>query len=200
MRHFLLIVLAMLTLILTGCSSGEVKGTPMPSSGSDGAGDVPQVTQPLDASRYVNDPCGLVPSPVLTGLGYTKPGDAKTSKADQMLAGPSCGWHVRGKMESLSVGLQTGNRDAGAGGLAGLYAAFQDGQFGYYESAEPIDGYPAAYADGSDGRPRGYCRLWVGIADDLTFTVGASGYDTEQNSCGTARQVASAVLDTLKGG
>lgn len=189
-------------LAVAGCSGGEVAGTPLPStdsSSSAGAGsDIPQVDVPLDASKYVDSPCALVPQETLAQLGYTEPGEPDTTRETKIVSGPGCGWNVRGGGRLLHVGLQTGNQQAGAGGLAAVRAAYESGRHVYYEPIE-IDGYPAVFSSISDRRTNGDCRLWVGISNDLTFSVVPSGYENEQDSCGTAKTVASAVLTNLQG-
>ncbi|PXY33808.1 DUF3558 domain-containing protein [Prauserella flavalba] len=196
-------------LLASGCATEE-PGTPTPSSptsngesGTSAAGaDVPPVANPLDASAYLDRPCDLVPQNVMDGLSYTEPGNALTAEENSTaaLSGPGCGWNVRGRGQSVVVGIQTGNQQDGIGGLQGIYDAYQDGQFEYYEPTTVGD-YPAAFSDISDKRDRGSCAMYVGIADDLTYSVYAGPYtDDPDEACPVAEQVAGAVIDTLKGG
>ncbi|TKG60447.1 DUF3558 domain-containing protein [Prauserella endophytica] len=199
----------MVGLLAAGCATEE-PGTPSASSWTSSAdnstsasgGDVPQVSSPLDASAYLDRPCDLVPQTVMNELSYTEPGKALTADENSTaaLSGPGCGWNVRGHGQSVVVGIQTGNQQDGMGGLQGIYDGYQDGQFEYYEPTT-VDGYPAAFSDISDNRDRGSCAMYVGIADDLTYSVYAGPYgDDPDAACPVVEQVAGAVIETLKGG
>ncbi|MFI5606785.1 DUF3558 domain-containing protein [Amycolatopsis sp. NPDC051903] len=192
--------------LLAACS-GATGGTAQPapasaSSPADTSGAnpaVPKVGHPLDVSAYVGDPCRTVPPSVLTPLGYTTPGEPHTAAAADTSAGPYCGWLIGAEGLSVQVGLLTGNRDRGTGGLSGLYQGKAAGQVGFLAPAPAVAGYPAVYTGLRDRRARGDCGLDVGIADDLVFSVAALGYQGEQDSCHVAETVAAAVVGTLKG-
>jgi len=132
----------------------------------------------------------------MADLGYTSPGEPDVSTATSS-AGPTCAWIKGGK--STAVGILTGNRDRGAGGLATIYHNKQTGHFAFVEPAPEVEGYPAVYADVQDQRSSGKCVMYVGIADDLTFTVKSGGYEGGQDSCDAAQKVSAAVVKTLKG-
>ena len=186
----------------TGGAASPAPSASAPTAPSSADPEVPKVTQsPLDPGKYASDPCGLVPKDVLASLRYTDAGeytpqgDTPTTKG-----GPSCLWKLRGEGIGLSVALGTGNRDRGAGGLAGAYAAYHAGTLTkFLERAPDVEGYPAVYADVEDGRAMGSCGMEVGIADDLSFDVYAQGYQGKDDSCGAAAQVASSIIKTLKG-
>jgi hypothetical protein len=163
--------------------------------------EVPKVAVPLDASKYVADPCGLVAQDALTPLRLTDPGQNRPVGNDpRAKAGPSCVWKLRGEGSGVSVILGTASRDRGAGGLAGLYAGYRQRTFiRFLEHAPDIDGYPAIYYGLLDERPMGSCGLGVGIADDLAVDVYAQGYQGPDDSCAAATQVATSVIKTLKG-
>jgi hypothetical protein len=193
--------------LATACTT-TTGGTASPSTtGSSATGapsadpDVPKVAVPLDAGKYVSDTCAIVPQDVLTPLKYTDPG-VYQAKGDTAFteAGPSCSWKRRGEGIGVSVTLATGNRDRGAGGLAGLYRGYENKIYiRFLERAPDIEGYPAIYYGLVDERPMGSCGLGVGIADDLTFDVYAQGYQGPDDSCGVATQVAASIIKTLKG-
>ncbi|WIX91652.1 DUF3558 domain-containing protein [Amycolatopsis sp. DG1A-15b] len=191
-------------LLLAGCSP-ETTGTATPApSGSAPASasanaDVPKVATPLDPSKYVSKPCDIVPGSVLSSLRFTEPGHTQLQDDQFGAAGPGCGWKISGEGVSMQVIIGTGNRDRGAGGLAGLYGAHESGQFPFLEPAPAVDGYPAVYVDKRDRRPIGNCVLDIGVADDLAINVYAGGYEGAEDSCAAAQQVASAVITTLKG-
>lgn len=193
--------------LATACTTttgGTASPSPAGSSTTDAPTadpEVPKVSAPLDASKYVGDTCAIVPQDVLTPLRYTDPG-VYQAKGDTTFtqAGPSCSWKLHGEGIGVSVTLATGNRDRGAGGLAGLYRGYENKTYiRFLERAPDIEGYPAIYYGIQDERPRGSCGLGVGIADDLAVDVYAQGYQGPDDSCAAATQVASGMIKTLKG-
>jgi len=62
-----------------------------------------------------------------------------------------------------------------------------------------VDGYPGVFAGLDDGRAQGSCDIAVGISDTLTFRASEQGGRKGQGSCDRAKQVAAAVIATLKG-
>ncbi|MFI5592701.1 DUF3558 domain-containing protein [Amycolatopsis sp. NPDC051758] len=203
----LAVSLAVSAALATACTSttgGAASPAPSdsPSSGASSADpEVPKVAQALDAGKYVGDPCGLVPKDLLTSLRYTDAGESHPAGNTPLTeAGPSCAWKIKGEGIGAQVILGTGNRENGTGGLAGQYAAYRDGRIvKFLERAPDVDGYPAIYFDAVDERSMGTCTLAVGIADDLSFSVQAQGYQGQDDSCGTATRMAAAVIKTLKG-
>jgi hypothetical protein len=192
---------------LAACTTTK-DGTASPSSTGSASTDspsadseVPKVSDPLDASKYAADPCGLVPADVLTSLRLPVPGENRSAGNDSRItAGPSCSWKIRGEGMGVLLTLGTANRDRGAGGLAGLYAGYKQRTFiRYLEHAPDVDGYPAIYYGLADQRSTGSCGLGVGIADDLAVDVYAQGYNGQDDSCGTAARIAAAMIKTLKG-
>jgi hypothetical protein len=200
MRNRLTALVALSAVAVAGCAA-QTPGTPTPapqaSSPAGGNPQVRKVVQPLNPSKFEADPCGLVPQQVMAELSYPNPG-AVTPK-DQSPSGPYCGWNSSPVGRGMMVTIQTGNRDSGTGGLAGLYAARDSGQMPFLEPAPEVSGYQAVYADRQDRRPRGACNLHIGITDDLDFSVATQGYSGPQDSCNAAQQVAVAVVKTLKG-
>ncbi|SFH46877.1 Protein of unknown function [Amycolatopsis regifaucium] len=196
------VALMLVSVAVAGCT-GETPGTPSPtqgpatssvSSASPADPNVPKVTDPLDATAFVSDVCKLLPAAAAADLGFTEPGAPKSDTGN-----PACSWGIRGKADSLQIILGSGNREKGMGGLAGLHKAKETGQLKFLEPGPEVDGYPTVYYGLQDRRARGNCDLSVGVADDLAISAQAEGYDNEQDSCGTAQKVASALIKTLKG-
>ncbi|MET8846197.1 DUF3558 domain-containing protein [Amycolatopsis sp. NPDC004625] len=191
-------------LLLAGCSpertgtASPAPSSPASSAPSAGSG-APKVAAPLDVSKYTAKPCDVVPGSVLSSLRFTDPGTPQLQDNGFGAAGPGCSWKISGEGVGMQVIIGTGNRDRGTGGLAGLYAAHESGQFPFLEPAADVDGYPAAYVDKRDRRPNGNCSLYFGAADDLAIGVFAGGYEGQQDSCPAAQQVAAAIITTLKG-
>ncbi|GLY37183.1 hypothetical protein Amsp01_032070 [Amycolatopsis sp. NBRC 101858] len=201
----ILVVSAGLAVACTSTTGGAASPAPSTSASTSAPAsdpDVPKVTQqPLDAGKYASDTCGVLPADLLASLKYTDAGKYQAAGDTPLTAaGPSCAWKISGEGIGLQVILGTGNREHGTGGLAGTYAAYRDGKFvRFLEHAPDIEGYPAVYADIQDERPMGTCTLVVGIADDLSFSVQAQGYQGQDDSCAVANQVAAGVVKTLKG-
>ncbi|RSM58859.1 DUF3558 domain-containing protein [Amycolatopsis sp. WAC 01376] len=194
--------LVLVSVAVAGCT-GENPGTPSPGTGSAPSSassvapedpNVPKVAIPLDASAYAGDACKLLPAAAAAELGFTEPGEPSSESSN-----PSCGWFIKGKADTLQIILGSGNREKGMGGLAGMHKAKEAGQLRFLEAGPDVDGYPTVYYGIQDRRARGNCDLAVGVADDLTINTLAGGYDNEQDSCGTAQKLASAVIKTLKG-
>ncbi|MDX3195839.1 DUF3558 domain-containing protein [Streptomyces sp. MN03-5084-2B] len=205
-----LLVAAAACLLVSGCtgttpgsaSPAPSESAPAGSSSAPADPDVPKVTAaPLDLGKYATDTCGLVPASVLTPLRYTDPGKyVPRGNTLDTKAGPSCRWTIHGEGIGLQVIVGTGNRDTGAGGLAGYYAGYRAGKvLKFLERAPDTDGYPTIYVDISDRRANGNCAVAVGVADDLAIGVQAEGYQGKDDSCGAATQAAAAVIKTLKG-
>jgi hypothetical protein len=195
--------------LVGGCTSktggtatpANTASSPETSSEPTSGADVPKVTTPLDATKYVGDPCGLVPENELARLKYTDPGEPRPGNTPDGQAGPSCGWKIRGEGISLLIILGTGNRDAGAGGLAGIKAAYErkGNPLKVLEPAPDVEGYPALYVDVRDRRANGNCAMSIGIADDLAVSVFAEGYEGQQDSCDAVQGAAAGTVKTLKG-
>lgn len=170
-------------------SNSESPATTTPSD-TNGA---PRVTRPLDAGRLLAQPCDALNPTQLATFGVSTPGKPTTTGAVAEHAGPYCIWHAAPEVNStISVGFLTGNKN----GLSDTYRGRDD--FDYFEETT-VDGYPAVFADGHDGRPVGACGITVGISDTLTIRALEQGNRKGQASCDRAKQLAAAVLATLKG-
>jgi hypothetical protein len=115
------------------------------------------------------------------------PGDGRDGDG----LGPRCAWH--GTTGSIGVGFLTRNK----GGLSDTYRVRE---LNAYFIETTVDGYPAVFTEGSDGRATGHCGLIVGISDTLTFDVLESGRLDAEGACARAKQVAAAVVTTMKAG
>ncbi|MEA5361394.1 DUF3558 domain-containing protein [Amycolatopsis sp., V23-08] len=201
----MLLVSAALTAACTSTTGGAASPAPSASASAGAPTPDPEVPKvpgpPLDAGKYVAETCSIVPKDVLASLRYTDAGEYQPQgNTPTSQAGPTCLWKLRGEGIGLSVILGTGNRERGAGGLAGAYAAYRRGVITrFLERAPDVEGYPAIYVDVQDERSMGSCGLDVGIADDLAFDVYAQGYQGQDDSCAAANQVAASIIKTLKG-
>lgn len=137
----------------------------------------------------------------MRSLGYVEH-ETVTGETDgtAALSGPACPWRVADGIKGLQVIIQTGNQENGMGGLRGMYRAYKNGQYAFWDP-DTVLGYPAAYTDLADRRDRGSCQIVVGIQDNLSFVAAAEGYrDDPEQACVDAKAVAEKVIQTLKGG
>jgi hypothetical protein len=152
----------------------------------------PPVKIPLDASRYIADPCASLTSTQLRGFGSSEPGHVNSDDS-----GPTCAWRVGPNLDTfVSITYFTSTKT----GLSNIYALNDTGgwEHGYFEPTE-VDGYPAAFVAISDDRKAGACGITVGIKDDLMFNALVNSRPGN-DSCSAAKNVASGVLKTIRGG
>ncbi|WP_433470562.1 DUF3558 domain-containing protein [Saccharomonospora azurea] len=200
-----LFVLPAVAILAVSCSVTE-DGIADPSdSGSTGISMSPApertVSDPLDISPYLSNPCDLVSPGMLSRLG-TSPDLAKPSLPEDNAivaeTGPACSWSSESE-GSIGLGIDTGNFERGLGGLRGLEVSRDQGRYKLWEELS-VSGYPAVYYGVRDARSEGDCDLAIGIADDMTVGVTAhSFYENPQRACGVANEVAADVIQTLKG-
>jgi hypothetical protein len=175
----------------TGTSTGGTAPTTTPSGGA------PTVKDPLDASKYLSQPCAILSATALTGLNVSKPGVPNGNGPVAQSAGPYCTWNTDDQPvnQSYGVGFLTGNKN----GLSDTYRGGKKAFPGYFEPTE-VNGYPAVFNDLTDDRSNGSCNITVGVSGSLAFRVGIEGSkDTGAKSCDLVKQVAATVIQTLKG-
>lgn len=209
----LVVVFGALTLLLAGCSGSEAgtavpgptaggetstPGLPSGTANNQGSGDrhgAPQVANPLDATRYLTQPCAALTTQQLQGFDLPVQGRPDTDSAVARNSGPGCTWTNSDIAETVGVGFLTGNKN----GLVDLYRANDEGTWKGYWEETTVSGYPAAFHFTTDARPQGSCNLAVGISDTLAFRVTEQGRLKGQ-SCDRAKQIAAAVVATVKAG
>lgn len=169
--------------------SGEEPATTTPSEdNTDGA---PRVEHPLDATRFIADPCAVLTSTQLATLDITTPGKPETTGAVAENAGPMCTWIAGADHDNYNVGFLTGNKN----GLSDTYR----GSWGGYFEPTTVGGYPAVFNDVTDARDTGRCNLTVGVNDNLAFRTQLTT-NRGQKSCDGAAQLAEMVVATIKAG
>ncbi|RZQ59264.1 DUF3558 domain-containing protein [Amycolatopsis suaedae] len=178
-----------------GCAQSETAGRPMaepPGPTDETRQSAPHVPRPLDAGRYLTDPCASLTAEQLRTFRVSRQGQVNP-KAE----GPSCIWRFGGPPETtagVSYYPQVPN------GLTNLYHLQSAGywQKGYFEPTT-ISGQPALYSSVIDNRQQGECELAVALTDQLFFSV----LITEppgKPSCKAAENIAEAVIQTISGG
>lgn len=183
--------------LLGGCSD-QKSGTPTPSSAPPSAGlpsaGAPAVANPIaNTAKVEADPCSAISTPEIEAIG----GKIKRSGPEQLTTGNACIWVFQESPNTVSAGLNTGNKD----GLSSLYTQNATGGLTTFKPVDPVEGYPGViYANGGEGK--GTCTLAVGIRDDLVYTVIpllSSSHPSYADPCGLATKVAAAAIKNLKG-
>lgn len=196
-------MVVVLAALVAGCSTtdpgqpvptpgGEPKNTTAtePTSTTQPSLDVPRVSDPLDASKFIGGPCLSLTSAQADELGVVHPG----TEREVDFADSACVWKndQGGEVEVAWFGTS---------GIGGSYAGEERGEWAFFEPAE-VDGYPATVSGVGDRRHRGYCTAAVGTSDTQSFTLAlrqSDGKVDEAKVCSIALEVAGKVLDTVKG-
>ncbi|MDT8915489.1 DUF3558 family protein [Amycolatopsis sp. PS_44_ISF1] len=106
-----------------------------------------------------------------------------------------CGWNSSATAQNrVNAGAVPENK----GGISDIYS--QKSRQAYFQPVT-VDGYPGVFADTQDGRASGSCTLWVGLTDQLAYSVVTSLTVGPHKSdpCPIARKVGEAVITHLKG-
>jgi hypothetical protein len=188
-------VAATTLLALAACTTPVNSPTPLASSGPSSPTSskltAPQVPNPLDVSKFEQDPCSVLSQAQASQVANL----TTSSKADGTVA-PICSW-ADDDHNTVAFGFVPGN-----GGLTTSYKN-QDNKSGYFAVAPDIGGYPAAFLGPVDDRDDGDCQVAVGVTNDEVITVNASFRDSSpyySDPCSLAVKAAEAAMATLKGG
>ncbi|MFF5985808.1 DUF3558 domain-containing protein [Prauserella flavalba] len=180
---------------LGACGGGEEpeqSPAPSPSAPSSSAQAAPPVSEPLDATALVSDPCAALSPADLSELGFAEGRQEAAAGAENATA---CVWEYAaesGNRVDLSVVTENEN------GLSAIYE--QRSRNDYFEETE-IAGYPAVHTATIDNRTDGGCGLWVGVDEKTTiFVLTNFDYGPEvSDPCPVADRVAEATIATLRG-
>lgn len=184
---------------LTACSSSTTgNADPAPSSATQGPSTgtpgghltAPPVPNPLDVSKYEQNPCG-----VLTQAQAAEVAKLETTRLSSGASGPICRWQ---DADHNSIGFSFVH----GGGLSDAYG-YQESNSGYFKVIPQISGYPAVLSGTTDDRNRGGCQVIVGVRNDEEMTVYASLRPSSPNygdPCSLAQKATEAALLTVKGG
>ncbi len=161
------------------------------SSTASAGGEAPKVTNPLDATFLVSDPCAALSAGQLGELGLA---DGET-RPNKELESEACRWkRTEESLDSVDLTAFVGDTD----GLNSVYANKDSSE--YFEPTE-VAGYPAVYTGLVDARDSGTCNLWVGVNDQAVLHIMTNLVSAEsaEASCGLAADVAEAAITTLGG-
>lgn len=197
-------VVTLLVGALTAGCSGDLAppAGPGPTSGSRTSLAVPAVTSPLDVSVFRDAPCDLLSERRASELGL--PFAERQGPAGRM----ACKWRADkddpNSLEALTISLDT---DDGLTGTAQICSTRTDCDSW---TVDTIAGYPVIRANGPLESKYGFCQLFVGVADNMSFTIadgnldaiakGAAGGDAGGPRCDRADRAATMVIQTLKEG
>ncbi|MEU5691795.1 DUF3558 domain-containing protein [Actinosynnema sp. NPDC020468] len=194
--------------VLAGCSTttgGTATGTSTASSPpADTASNstttkhgAPRVTTPVDYATTEANPCGALTAAQVTALGLGSLQGRDNSSA----AAKACLWADESGPSGLSIGE---GFVVGGGGLDGVYLLRSS--YRLFEPQAPVQGQPALLIDLADNRSRGECGLAVGLTDTMHMLVtvqsrtGSNPAPRIGEPCAVAREVADAMLTTIKKG
>jgi hypothetical protein len=155
----------------------------------------PKVNDPLDTSRYQQDPCQSLTADQTQPLNLPTTGKIN----NQVALGIGCDWRNQETRGEISINFINDDPH----GLSAEYKANNEGKWEYFEELPDIEGYPAVVRAGTDDRDLGFCIVVVGVADDLTFDSIVQLSQTnvgQKDPCEVAAQVAGLALQTMKRG
>lgn len=181
----------------TTTESSTSDSNPGTSSGNDElpyAG-APEVDNPLETSRYKQDPCQALTAAQTQPLNLPATGEIM----DNVALGTGCQWRNPDTRGYAQIVFAKGSQD----GLSSEYQANEDGKWGLFEELPEIEGYPAVIRDGIDDRAAGSCIVVVGTSDNMVFEsiVQLSQANVGQaDPCEVSVQIAGLALQTIKEG
>jgi hypothetical protein len=203
MKVSVAIALSVAAIALTGCTTTEAGSAipapnppePPAASSTEAAPTAPTVAEPLDASKYLADPCAILTPAQLASYGMTRSEDPNTPSTSTDFSLPTCLWY--GSAQSFNVGVSwlTSNKN----GLADTYDIQESDTWEYFEAIE-VEDYPAVFNYFSEDPQYGNCHVTVGVSDRLVFTVNIQGQGNidAQTGCDLVIRVATAVIQMLK--
>jgi hypothetical protein len=155
----------------------------------------PQVNDPLDTTRFNQDPCQALTSDQTRSLNLPSTGEP----IDHVALGAGCEWKNSDTRGYAQIVFADGQQH----GLSSEYQANDDGKWEYFEELPEIEGYPAISRAGTDSRDVGNCNVIVGVADDMVFESIAQlsrANVGQKDPCEMAAHVAGLALQTMKEG
>lgn len=153
----------------------------------------PNVTEPLDISRFVGDPCLVLTASQAQQLGLPQTGVLRDGAL-----GKACRWSNRQTFLSISINML--NEDPA--GLSAFYRANEAGKWAYFEPVPSVEGYPAVAYDALDSRADGKCAVVVGTANELAFDTAIQVADADigkTDPCEAAIAAVALMMRTMKG-
>ncbi|TQJ02868.1 uncharacterized protein DUF3558 [Amycolatopsis cihanbeyliensis] len=154
------------------------------------------MNDPLDLSRYQDNPCALLTDAQVTRfLGEPIEG---TPKLDGP-TGDGCTWSVRG---GVGGGIFLDLPTISDTGLAGIYRQ-RGTSYQFFREMPNVEGYPAVAYGHADETDQGECAVAVGTSDDRTVELTAVLSERtvgKKDPCQAAHDTAVEVVQNIKGG
>jgi hypothetical protein len=174
--------------VSTSPSSGPGNAVPAPG--------VPKVTHPIDVARFKQAPCDALKDSQVADLL----GSAVSGKPDlEAPAGPTCAWDSA-SVSQAGVGVIFMSADEL--GLTSVYEA-KGKQYQLFEPLESVEGFPVvAYGVNDERTTRGRCAIAMGVSDTQAVDIHVAQSESnigKKDPCAAARDVASQVLNNLRG-
>jgi uncharacterized protein DUF3558 len=174
------------------------KSTPRTSGGGEEelpfAG-APKVTNPLNTSRYEQDPCLSLSSEQARELNLPAVGKATENE----VLGVGCEWYNEETRGNVTIVFIVDDPR----GLSPEYDTNNRKEWAYFEVLPAIEGYPAVTRSLVDDRDIGHCTVVVGAADDMAFETIlqlSQANVGQKDPCATAAEVAGLAVKTMKQG
>lgn len=183
---------------LLGACSSTTSGTPTPASTGTSAG-AASARPPLDPEPYRTKPCELVPASLPQSLGFSAPGQTVLRDPTvTMDLGQSCDWkEITDTAKSAHVQILP-RVNPQASRVDTAVHNFQIGLLAYADVTDVL-GYRSVFFDVRDNREKGDCSITVELGNGEDVGATANGFPGKDNSCGNAKQLATAAVKTLEG-
>jgi hypothetical protein len=212
-RSTALVTAVLVGLLVTACSTGTTGtaepgnppgGSAAPSSGPPSSAPnthgAPQVTNPLNVSKYLADPCATITSAQLAGLHLS----SVKGVEDKAAIGNSCHWTLGGNTV-YTVGFTVSFASFDGPGLSSIYS--QAGGPRFIQRLPDSNGVPAVTepsqdTNGSSTTPGDY-TIFLGVTDKLLFATNAgidSSLISSHKASTIARQLADDATATMRSG
>lgn len=197
-----LAVVAFIGVLSVGCSGNPATpGGSGTTTGSRTSLAVPAVPSPLDVEAFRDRPCDLISEQQAGDLGLP------LAQEDGTGGYVACKWRADSNdprsLEALSVRVQ----ESGLDSIAQQCKGRSDCDTWIVDT---IADYPVIRANGQLESKYGFCRLFVGVADDVAFMVtdgdrdsigkGVAEGDAGGPRCDRADRAATMVIHTLRAG
>jgi uncharacterized protein DUF3558 len=183
-------------------STAPSSGTPAPGSGTAKPGPqnrygAPKVTQPLDVTKYVPQPCTALTTAQRRALGLTKTGQTMRDSG-----GSTCS--IDPKYDVVYTIAFNTHYDGEPQGLANAYWNADGPGFTkeYMRRLPDISGVPEVTEP--DQNTNGACYIYLGATDQVSYaagvTVSSSSEPQYRKACSIAHQLAVDITGTMRSG
>lgn len=155
----------------------------------------PKVTDPLNTSRYEQDPCQSLTADQAQSQNLPPTGTIN----DEVALSKACEWRNPTTRGYVQISFIVDDPR----GLSPEYDANNRGKLAYFDVLPNIEGFPAVARDITDDRENGYCSVAVGVADDMVFDSNVQLSQANighKDPCEIASDIARLALQTMKQG